>query len=168
MEIIKKYKVVLILALIVIGGVFSFFYCMYHNDIKALEGFLASYEKYDKAMSDFSIPVFAANLEGDSLNKTDDLESEAGDALAELNSKATALKLSSLIKNDAKLMDEALEINDLSGKELYRLSTYKKAKSNRDITNIDLDRLSKEFRELNNNRKTAYARFQGLGPDRKD
>lgn len=96
MEIIKKYKVVLVLALIVIVGVFSFFYRMHNNDIKALEDFLASYEKFDKAISDFSVPVFTSNLD---LNKTDDLESEAGDALIELNHNASA-RISSLTKND--------------------------------------------------------------------
>ncbi len=238
MEIIKKYKVLLVVALVVIVGVFFFFYRMYHNDIKALEGFLASYKTFDKAISDFSIPVFASNLEGapaldqfnkiysqitasmqdtrpngdrlalakeaislnndllDYLNKTYDLESKAGDALIELNQNASA-RISSLIKNDGQLMSTALEIAGLSKKELDNLSAYKRAIwDKRDITNKllqnivddngglngfikflsqkdnqakiqsqnpDLDRLSKEFGDLINNRTTAYARFQGLG-----
>ncbi|MEK7282008.1 MAG: hypothetical protein AAB037_06645 [Chloroflexota bacterium] len=242
MEIIKKYKMLLVLALLVIVGVFFFFSRMYHNDIKALEDFMASYQKFDKAISDFSIPVFASNLEGapaldqfnkiysqitasmqdtrpngdrlalakeaislnnqllDCLNKTDDLESKTGDALIELNQNASA-RISSLIKNDGQLMSTALEIADLSKKELDNLSAYKRAIwDKRDITNkllqniiddngglngfikllsqkdnqakiknqnADLDRLGKEFGALINNRTTAYARFQGLGPDLK-
>lgn len=62
-EIIKKYKVLLVLALVVLVGAFLLFYRFYHNDVKALEDFSASYEKFDRAISDFSISVFASNLE---------------------------------------------------------------------------------------------------------
>jgi hypothetical protein len=157
MEIIKKYKVVLVLALIVIVGVFSFFYRMHNNDIKALTEFLASYEKFDKAISGFSVPVFASNLD---LNKTNDLESKAGDALIELNTKAT-FRLSSLIKNDGLIPPSALEIADFSGKELESLKAYKRAIQSK---NADLDGLAKEYGDLASKRKAAYARFQGLAP----
>ena len=242
LEIIKKYKVLFVLAPVVIASAFLFFYRLYNKDIKALTDFIASYRKFDKAISDFSIPVFASNPEVartldqfnkiysritalmqdarpngdrlalakeaislnnyllDYLNKTDDLESKAGDAFIELNIKAAA-RLSSLIKNDGQLMSTALEIADLSKKELDNLSAYKKAIGDkRDITNkllqnvvdenggingfinfssqknnqtkitsqnTDLDRLSKEFGDLHNKRISAYARFQGLGPDPK-
>ncbi len=157
MEIINRYKVVLVLALIVIVGVFSFFYRMHHNDVKVLTEFLASYEKFDKAISDFSVPVFASNLD---LNKTNDLESKAGDALIKLNTKAAA-RLSSLTKNDAALMSKMLEIADFSVKELDNLRAYKRAIQSK---NADLDGLAKEYGELTSKRKTAYARFQGLAP----
>jgi hypothetical protein len=237
MEIIKKYKGMLALALVVIVGAFFLFYRFYHNDIKALVDFSASYKRFDKAISDFSRPVFASNLEGtpaldqfnkiysqitasmqdtrsngdrlalakeaislnnyllDDLNKTDDLERKAADVLIELNTKAAA-RLSSLIKNDAELMSKTLEIADLSGKELDNLNAYKRAIGDkRAITNkllqnivadngglngfikflsqkdnqakiqsqnADLDRLAKEFGNLINDRKTAYACFQAL------
>ena len=149
MEIIKKYKVLLVLVLVVIVGVFFFFSRLYHNDVKALENFVASYEKFDKAVSDFSI------------SKTDDLESKAGDALIELKTKAT-FRISSLIKNDAELMDKAREIADLSGRELESLKAYKRAIQTK---NADLDDLAKEYGDLTSKRKTAYARFQGLGSE---
>jgi hypothetical protein len=148
METIKKYRVLLILALVLIVGVFFFFYRMYHNDIKALEGFVTSYEKFDKAISDFSI------------GKTDDLESKAGDAFRELNTKA-AFRISSLIRNEKKLMDQALVVANLSGKELESLRAYKKAIQSK---NVDLDGLAKEYNDLASKRKAAYARFQGFGP----
>ena len=37
------------------GGSFLFFYRMYHDDIKALRSFMASYERYDQAISDLSM-----------------------------------------------------------------------------------------------------------------
>ena len=151
MIIITKYKVLLVLALVVIVGVSFFFARIYHKDIKALEGFLASYETFDKAISDFS------------MSKTDDLESKAGDALIELNTKAI-FRLSSLIKNDAELMDQALEVADLSGKELESLRAYKRAIQSK---NSDLDGLAKEYGDLTSKRRAAYAGFQGLGPDPK-
>ena len=145
-EIIKKYRALLIIAFVVAAGIFFFFYRFYHNDVKALTDFSVSYEKFDKAISDFSI------------NKIDDLESKAGDALIKLNAKAT-FRLSSLIKNDAKLMDQALEVADLSGKELESLRAYKRAIQSK---NADLDGLAKDYGDLTSKRKTAYARFQEL------
>src|SRR3989338_3984353 len=177
METIKKYKVVIVIALVVIVGIVFFFVRMGHNDAKALADFLAFYQKFDKAISDFSVPVFASNLEGapaleqfnkiysqitasmqdtrpnasrlelakqaiflnnqrlDYLNRTDDLESKAGDALIELNTKAS-VRLSSLIKNGAEIMSKELEIADNSRKELDNLTAYKRAiLDKRDITN---------------------------------
>jgi hypothetical protein len=147
MKIIKKYRALLIIALMVAAGISFLFYHFYHNDVKALEDFLVSYEKYDKAISDFSI------------NKTDELENKAGDTLIELNAKAT-FRLSSLIKNDAKLMDQALDVADLSGKELESLRAYKRAIQSK---NADRDGLAKEYGDLTSKRRTAYARFRELG-----
>ena len=157
MEIIKKYKWLLILVLIALAGVFSFFYCFYYNDVKALTDFSDSYEKFDKAISDFSALVFASNLEG--APATDNLERKADEALVELNTKASA-RLSSLIKNDAELMSTELEIADFSGKELDTLSAYKRAI--RDKRDTDVDGLAKEYGELTSKRKAAYAHFQEL------
>ena len=50
-----KHKWLLIFVLAVAAGVFLFFYRMYHDDIKALRGFMASYERYDQAISGLSI-----------------------------------------------------------------------------------------------------------------
>jgi hypothetical protein len=146
MEIIKKYKVLLVLALVLIAGVFFFLYRFYHHDVKALSDFSASFEIFDKAISDFSI------------SKTDDLERKAGDALLELKTKAT-FRLSSLIKNDSVIPPSALEIADFSGKELESLKAYKKAIQSK---NAGLDGLAKEYGDLTSKRKAAYARFQKL------
>jgi len=150
-EIIKTYKVVLVLVLLVVVSIFSFLYRLYRNDVRALEDFLASYEKFDQAITDFSI------------SKPDDLESKAGDALMDLNSRA-AVRISSLIKNDAELMNEKLEIADLSGRELDSLRAYKRGVQS---PNADLDGLAKEFGDWTSKRKAAYARFQSLS-DYKD
>lgn len=133
METIKKYKLLLIPILLVLAGIF-FFFNMYINDIKALKDFVISYEKFDKAISDFSV------------SKTDELEKKADDALVELNTKAT-LRISSLIKNDRELMDKAREVTNLSGKEFDCLKDY---------------RLTKECGDLTNERKVTYINFQSL------
>lgn|GEM_PF-2563043 len=240
MEVIKKYAVLFALVLLMIAGAFLFFYRLYNKDVKGLTDFIASYKKFDKAISDFSVPALASNPEGartldqfnkiysritasmqdmcpsserltlakeaislnnflfDYLDKTDDFENKVNDALIELNVTAT-LRLSSLIRNDGQLMRTMLEIKDLSTRELENLNVCKRAIwDKRDITNEllqkiiddngglngfinssspknnqaiitiqndDLDRLSKEFGDIRDKRISAYARFQGLGPD---
>jgi len=227
MGMVKKYKLLSALFLVVITGIIFFFYKMYQRDIAILENFLVSYKKSEKAISDFSIPVFATdssrldqsnkiysrvtgsmkNMHSnedrqemvreaisqntyllDSLNETGDLENKAADAISELRSSAIALsRVSSLIKNDKELKGRGIEIADLSRKELNSLSAYKRVfrdkidavnkllknvvqhnkEQNRVINSLsqypDLERLSKEFGDLNNNRKAAYARFEELG-----
>jgi len=145
--IFKKYKWFIILALLVLAGVFSFFYRFYHNGVKALADFSASYEKFDKALVDFFIA------------ETDDSESKADNALIELNTKAVAFRLSSLIKNDAELMNKALEIAAFSKRELDNLRAYKRAVQSK---NADLDVLAIEYGDVNGKRKTAFARFREL------
>ena len=147
MGIIKKNKLLLVLALAVIGAFFFFFVRLYHRDVKALEDFVASYKKFDKAIADFS------------LGRTADLENIAGNALGELRAKA-AFRLSSLIKNDALIPPLALDIADFSGKELDNLSFYIRAMRSK---NADLNVLAKEYGDLSSKRKDAYARFQELG-----
>lgn len=136
----------LVLALIVVIGVFSFFYRMYHHDVEALEDFTASYQRFDRAMSDFSA------------NGTNNLENKADAALTELNAKA-AFRLSSLIKNDGLIPPLALRIVDLSQKELNNLKVYKTAARGK---NTGLAELAKEYNNLTERRKTAYARFKEL------
>ncbi|MBE3124390.1 MAG: hypothetical protein IMZ57_01880 [Acidobacteria bacterium] len=140
----------LIVVLAASAGVFFFFYRMYHDDIKALRGFIASYERFDKAISDLS------------MSGADDIESKVGNAVIDLSAKAP-LRLSSLIKNDAELMDQALEVADLSGKGLESLRAYKRAIQSK---NSDLDVLAKEYGDLTSKRRAAYARFQELSGTR--
>ncbi|MBE3110457.1 MAG: hypothetical protein IMZ46_08080 [Acidobacteria bacterium] len=140
----------LIVVLAVPTGVFFFFYHMYHNDIKALRGFIASYERFDKAISDLS------------MSKADDLEGQIGSAVSDIEAKAS-LRLSSLIKNDAELMDQAIEVADLARRELEGLRVYRSEIQNK---NADLDGLAEESRILTGRRKAAYARFQELSGTR--
>jgi len=141
----NKWWIILVLA--VAGGVFLFFYRMYHDDIEALRSFMASYERYDKAFSDLS------------LGGGSELEGKADSAAADLASKAS-LRLSSLIKNDAGLMDQALDVADLAQQELEGLRAYKKAVQHE---NADVDELAEASQILTGKRKAAYARFQELG-----
>jgi hypothetical protein len=142
-----------ITALIVGAGIFFFFYRMYQNDVKTLTAFPAAYEKFNQAAADFSGPVLAG------APAADDLERKADEALAGLNARAST-RLSSLIKNDAEVMDTMLKIADLSGKEFDALKTYQKMAAEKG----NLDGLAKEVGDLRSQRQTAYARFRELGP----
>ena len=147
MDIIKQYQWLLIVALVVLAGVFFFLNRLYRNDVQALTDFSAAYQKFDKTIADFSV------------SSTDDLDSKTDEALVELTEKAT-VRLSSLIKNDAELMNQAREVADLSGRELASLKIYKGASRSK---NADSDGLAKEYGDLTSKRKAAYARFRQLG-----
>ena len=115
---IKKYKWLLVFAAAVLVGGLFFFYNLYHHDIKALESFIASYEKFDKAILDFSE------------SKTDDSRGRAVSAFVELNANAS-VRISSLIKNDGELMNTEREIAGFAEKEFESL---KNVKEHADLT----------------------------------
>jgi len=146
-----KNKWLLILVLAVAAGVFLFFYVMYRDDIGALRSFMASYERFDKAASYLSV------------GGADEPEGTAGIAAADLASKAS-LRLSSLIKNDASLMSQAVEVADLARREIESLRAYRLGIKNE---NADVDELAEASRALTDRRKEAYARFQELGGGRR-
>ncbi len=149
---LKKYKALLVIPLILLAGVFFFFYRMGNNDAQALAGFSAVYEKYDKAISDFSKSIFAGTP------TSNDLEQKANEAQTELKTKAFA-RISSLTKNDGELMPVMLQIADLSGKELAAATEYKNAVGDQ---SADMSQLASEFADLTNQRQAAYARFLEL------
>src|SRR5665647_1297675 len=142
MKIAKPTKWLLIFILVVAAGVLFFAIRMYQDDIKALKGFMASYEQFDKAISELSQSAAA------------DFESRAGDAVAGLSAEAS-LRLSSLIKNDAKLMDQAREVADLAQKELESFRAYQRGIRQE---NADVEELAEGSRILTEKRKMAYAR----------
>jgi len=156
MEIIKKHKVSLVVAIALPAAVLFLFFRMYQKDVREIADFSASYEKFEKALSDFSRPYFASNNEGKPA--TDDFERKADEALSELYAKAAA-RLSSLIKNDAELMDTTLEIAELCRKELAALKATKRTVPGKDVK---LDKLAEERVDWRNKRQTAYARFKEL------
>ena len=151
MTMAKLCKWPLILVLVLAAVVFLFFFRMYHDDIKALKGFIAAYEKFDQAVSDLSASA-SNNADG-----------KAGESLIGLNAKAS-LRLSSLIKNDAELMDEAREIADLSRRELDSLKAQDAVLKSRDpgLKVAKRSEPDKEVRVLREKRQAAYVRFQEL------
>ena len=151
MKIIKKYKWLLIIVLVVLAVAF-FFNQMYRNDIEKLTNFSVSYEKFDKAISDFSG------------NTSDDLGRYTEEALAELKTNAS-LKISSLIKNDGELMRAELEVADFSTRELASLKAYKEGIQSK---RVDLGKLAKDYADIARERKAAYANFQELTAYSKD
>jgi len=144
---IKRYKWPLILVLALLAGAFFVYDHFYQSGIRAVEGFSASYDHFDKAVSDLSA------------NMTDDSESKARAALAELKAKA-AFRLSSLIRNDGELMNQAHEVADISGREMASLEAYRRAIQNK---NANLDELAREYGDLAGKRKAAFAHFRELG-----
>jgi hypothetical protein len=156
MEIIKKNKWLIFFVLVVLAGIFAFYH-LYHTDIKELADFSASYEKLDRAISDFSGRISGSSFED--RPAVDSYERKADEARVELKVKASA-RLSSIIKNDAELMSITLNISDLAAKELEALKAYRRAVFDMDI---NAGRLAEEFADLTNKRQTAYARFRELG-----
>ena len=97
MEIIKKYKWLVALALVVMLGAAVVLF-LFYRDIQTLKDFSASYKKFDKEQS--------------------------VDTLAELNIKAT-VRISSATQNDPELMSLMREIANLAGKEFMSLRDHK-------------------------------------------
>jgi len=139
-----KGRWLLILVLAVAAGVFLIIYGMYREDIKALKSFMASYDSYDKAVSDLSLSGGAG------------LEGAASGAAADLAAKSS-LRLSSLIKHDAELMDRAREVADLARQEIESIKAYKDGLQN------GKEELAEGSRILTGKRKKAFVRFQELG-----
>lgn len=152
MTIAKPHKWLLVFILVVAAVVFLFFR-MYHDDVEALKGFMASYEHFDKAISSYT--------DG---GGTDAL-GKASEAVIELQTRAS-LRLSSLIKNDAELMVQAREVADLSRRELDRLRAYdavpRRQKPDPNEAAKE-DELHGEYRSLHEKRIAAFTRFHELG-----
>jgi hypothetical protein len=142
----KKNKWPLIFVVLMLAGAIFVRDRFYQRGIRAVVAFSASYDRFDKAIS------------GLSSSMTDDSESQARSALAELRAKA-AFRVSSLIKNDGELMNLAREVADLSARELASLGAYRKASR---VKNAALDELATESGDLGGKRKEAFARFRGL------
>ena len=108
-EIIKRYKLFLIIAFVALAGVFIIIN-RFNRDVEALTVFSASYEKFDKAISSFSESLFTSNPADTSV--TDDLERRSYSAFADLKTKASE-KISSLVKHDADFMSTNLQCQAL-------------------------------------------------------
>ena len=105
MEIVKKFKWLLLAGLVIAAGVF-FLLNRFNRDVSAIQTFSASYEKFDKAISSFSESLFTSNPADTSV--TDDLERRSYSAFADLKTKASE-KISSLVKHDADFMSTELD-----------------------------------------------------------
>jgi hypothetical protein len=147
MEIVKKYIWLPVIILVLLAGVFSFFFCLYQNDMKKLEDFVVAYENFDKAVSDYS------------KNMTKGSEGKASETLVKLKTHAT-FRLSSMIKHEKEIMKQTPRVARLATEEFASLQAYQKAIKKKDPGSA---RLAKENRVLSGKRKAAYARFQALG-----
>ena len=111
----KKYILLLIFPLIGLAGIVLFFYYFGHHDSKALTEFSAAYENYDHAHLWSFQCHFRLQLEGTPV--MEDLEQNADQALANLNTKAS-VRISSLTRHDAEIMSLTQEIADLSAERI--------------------------------------------------
>jgi hypothetical protein len=138
----------LIAILAAAAGTLFVFFRMYQHDVKALKSFMASYRSFDRAAS---IPADKG------------LSSSAVDcarkAAADLRVKAS-LRISSLIRHDAELMDAMHEIAGLAQAEIERLTSYDSAVRN---GIPDPEELAQERAALRGKRQAAYERFEELG-----
>lgn len=117
MENIKQYKFLLEVFIFIIAVVFLFFYNMYRHDVRILQNFVSAYESFDRYPSDDTLIGLVTNAN---------------------------FKISSLIKNDKLLTDQAHTIGVLAGEEIQGMK------------NIG------DYGYINKERKAAYARFQEL------
>jgi hypothetical protein len=136
-----------------------FFFCrMYRADLKALRGFIASYDRFDAAM-----PAEAAQdrPEGPGAERA---------ALGDLRARSS-LKISSLIKNDGELMAAARETAELAQKEFESLLAYDAGLAARaeEKGAVGADEAGREYRVLRTKRQAAFSRFMRLGdPEGRD
>jgi hypothetical protein len=155
----KKFSAFLGIGLIVLLGIgaFSFFYRLYQNDVNTLTEFVAAYQNYDRAVSEFSTTVLAANP--DSAPMAGGFDMYADQALAVLFMKGS-VRISSAIKNEKEVMRTMLLVVIVSEKELAALRAYQSAKVDQ---SADLIGLAKTYHDLTNQRQAAFAYFRELG-----
>jgi hypothetical protein len=149
----KKINVILIVVVFIgllgAAGVYLFFANLYQKDMRALTGFVNSYETYEKAVSSLK------NAPSTSIT----LQTGADQALADLQAKAAA-RISSLIKNEKEVMRTTQNIAELSAKELAALRAYQKAA---EAQSSVPDQLANALNTLSTQRQAAYAHFRELG-----
>jgi hypothetical protein len=150
MSVLKKAIVLAAVAsLLLAAGAGSLGYRLYQSDLRKIEDFAASYRKFDRAMADYYS------------GKPNSGEDNASTVLGNLKAKSS-FRISSLIRNDGKVMDQAQQVAILTGRELGALAAYKNAlQSNGAVKN----ELYKTYSEAEAKRKAAYAVFRELGRD---
>ena len=136
---------------LVAAGIFLLFLRMYQNDVKALKGFIAAYERFDEAMS-----TPAGNVDHAGMVPTEE-------ALAELQARSF-FRLSSLIKNEDELMDQAREVANLARGELEGLRACGEALMDSTSAGVvEPSGLDPSGGHLREQRVAAFARFMELG-----
>jgi hypothetical protein len=138
-----------IIILVAAAGTLFVFFRMYQDDVKALTSFMASYRSFDRAVSVVPADKGLTSSAADSARK----------AAADLQVKGS-LRLSSLIRHDAELMDAMREIAGLAQTELERLIACDSAVRN---GIPDSEELSRDREALRGKRQAAYERFEQLG-----
>jgi hypothetical protein len=139
----------LIMLLAGAAGIYFLVHHFYDRDVQALNDFKSAYTAYDQAIT----------AAAKTLQLSDDLKQTAGQALADMQARAS-VRISSFIKNDGELMNTEQEIAALSGKEMDALQMYQAALVKK---SADIEQRKKELDDLTSQRQAAYLHFQELG-----
>jgi len=161
MKITKKYVGLIIITLVAIVGGFLFFN---HNNNKAISDFANSYKKFDKATSDFSIPVFVANIEENpDLDKFGKIYSQITDSMKNTIPNSERLELSKqaiLVNNDlVAYLNNTDNLEEKAGDALIELNTKAAAIKDIELKNkaIEIaDLCKKDLDNLNAYKRAIY------------
>src|SRR5689334_5742811 len=139
----------ILVLLALIGGTGFLLYRFHQSDLKTLSEFSAACASFDEAIGALSDSAAGGHAAGGRVEET----------LLDLKAKAARFNLSSLVEDDARLMEEAPRIADLSGREWAGLRAYETAVLGK---SAGVDTLARTYREFAAQRKAAVARFHRL------
>lgn len=153
MEIIKKYKGLVIFALIVVAGVLLF---LNQNNNKAIADFNASYKKFDEAITYFTVPVYIPDNFGKNQNllELDNIHSQIIGTFDELGSANERLELAKrvLLLNIKEIdnLNQTSILETEADNALIELSRKATAIENDNIRNIAVEISNFAKQEMNN------------------
>lgn len=153
MEIIKKYKGLVILALIVVAGVLVFFN---QNHNKAVSEFTTSYKKFDEAITYFTVPVYIPDNFGKNQNllEFDSIYSQIVGTFNESASANIRLELArralSLNMNEIENLNQTNILETAADNALIELSRKAAAIKDDNIRNVATEISDVSKKEMNN------------------
>lgn len=152
MKIIKAYPTCLVILLLGAAGIIYLFFHFGSHDARALSDFSSAYHRFDAAVTEYATAVVSTAGTRDALAQ----ESQA--ALADLQGKA-AVRISSLTRNDAGIMNATAEVARLGNQELAALNALE-AEGGGQAANHEAQ--LQAVSDLTRQRQAAYARFLEL------
>ena len=153
MNIIKKYKELIILTLIIVAGSFFFFN---QNDNKAISEFTSSYKKFDEAITYFTVPLYIPDNFGKNKNLLE-LDSTHSQIVGTFNESASAsvrLELAkralSLNMNEIENLNQTNILETAADKALIELSRKAAVIKDNNIRNVAIEISDISKKAMNN------------------